>query len=100
MENTVTLPKAVFDDLLRRVQEIATCPKSEGQFDGYAHALGRCQGMALTLICTLKAYGGDAIQAQLDEAQLDAAQRAELREAEREEHAGDCDDYAVQQERY
>ncbi len=34
----------------------------------------------------------------LDE--LDEAQRAELREAEREEHAGDCDDYAVQQERY
>lgn len=92
---TITLPKSVFDELLRMAREIATCDKSDGEF-GYCHALGKCNGTAKVMIINLEVFGAASLQ------DIDAARRAEILEAEREEGIGGTadDERAEQMRRY
>lgn len=55
--DTVTMSRYAFEELLKTARMIAECDKTAGithPGDGYAHALGRCNGAAKTMLAHLE----------------------------------------------
>jgi hypothetical protein len=59
MKRDIKLPRRVVEDILKELRLVADADKSDhlsNSGDAYAHALGRCNGIAKGCVATLEVY--------------------------------------------